>query len=135
VEHAGLLLWAVANAVCEEVTSRGVWRIFFEQVVLRATGTASSMMVTNVAKLNVHSNIFQAAVFGLWHYHGIPSGVVGVGLTFLYGLIMGGLSDYNDGLGLAMVAHSVADYYIFAAIARRQLLHNDAQQPRIQKDR
>jgi hypothetical protein len=86
-------------------------------------------------KLNVFSNIFQAGVFGIWHYYGIPSGAVGVGLTFVYGLLMGGLSDYNDGLGLAIVAHSVADYYIFAAIARRQLFHNDEQQLKQQKQK
>ena len=67
-----------------------------------------------------HANLSQALVFGLWHYHGIPSGWTGVGLTFVYGYIMGLLYQYGDGLFLPIVAHTIADYYIFTIIARNQ---------------
>jgi Type II CAAX prenyl endopeptidase Rce1-like len=124
-EHLRLLYWAVANAICEEVTSRAVWRIYFESLLLRSVAGTSPTGDYEHARngMRLYSNLCQAAVFGMWHYHGIPSGTVGVGLSFVYGLVMGGLADYNRGLGLAVIAHSVADYYIFAAIARKQLHH------------
>jgi membrane protease YdiL (CAAX protease family) len=68
----------------------------------------------------IHSNIWQAAIFGIWHYHGIPSGLPGVALTFVYGLVMGLLMDYGGGLLLPILAHSIADYFIFVVIARQQ---------------
>lgn len=120
-DHLRLLYWAVANAICEEVTSRGVWRIYFEDLLLRSVVGTHQDYETARTGMRLYSNLCQAAVFGMWHYHGIPSGAVGVGLSFVYGLVMGGLADYDRGLGLAVIAHSVADYYIFAAIARKQL--------------
>lgn len=105
VEHAKLLAWAVINAICEEVTARGLWRTEFELVGIH----------------KLHSNLCQAIIFGAWHYNGIPSGFVGVGLTLVYGLIMGFLADYTGGsLLLPVLAHSIADYFIFAFIARSQ---------------
>jgi membrane protease YdiL (CAAX protease family) len=108
-EHVNVAVSAVVNAVSEEVMSRGVWRLEFERSVhppMSSTGT----------------NILQALVFGIWHYYGIPSGVAGVVLTFGYGLIMGLLMDYGKGLLLPILAHSIADYFIFAIIARQKQL-------------
>ena len=48
----------------------------------------------------------------------IPSGWTGVGLTFVYGLAMGFLLEYGGGSLLPIVAHTIADYFIFAVIAR-----------------
>lgn len=99
-EHVTLLGLACINALCEEISSRGVWKSEF----LRYTDWA---------------NVLQAAVFGWWHYHGIPSGWTGVGLTFVYGFLMGLLQDYYGGLLVPIIAHTIADYFIFAVIARR----------------
>ena len=99
-EHVALLGLACINALCEEISSRGVWKSEF----LRYTNTA---------------NVLQAAAFGWWHYHGIPSGWTGVALTFVYGLLMGWLQDYYGGLLVPIMAHTIADYFIFAVIARR----------------
>lgn len=41
-------------------------------------------------------------------------------MTFVYGAIMGALVNYHGGMLLAVIAHSVADYFIFVVIARRQ---------------
>jgi membrane protease YdiL (CAAX protease family) len=106
-EHVAIAASAVANAVCEEVMSRGLWRLEF------ARSVDPPMSLT-------HSNILQAAIFGIWHYHGIPSGLPGVALTFFYGLMMGLLMDYGQGLLLPILAHSIADYFIFTIIARKQ---------------
>jgi membrane protease YdiL (CAAX protease family) len=103
-EHLQLLVWAILNAICEEVASRGLW---MQEFILR--GRLSSL----------HANVLQAISFGLWHFHGIPSGWTGVGLTFVYGLVMGFLTQHGGGLLLPIVAHSIADYFIFAVIARQ----------------
>lgn len=103
-EHLHLLAWAIANATCEEVASRGMWMHEF----------------TRRGKLSfLHANLLQAVSFGVWHFHGIPSGWIGVGLTFVYGLAMGFMLEYGGGLLLPIVAHSIADYFIFAVIARQ----------------
>ena len=102
-EHLKLLGLAIVNAACEEISSRGFWKAEFYRY-------SSSM---------VQANLAQAITFGWWHYHGIPSGWTGVALTFVYGGIMGLLQDYYGGLLLPIVAHSMADYFIFAVIARR----------------
>lgn len=112
-EHIRLVALAVANAACEELTSRGFWRSEFE--------------IT--ACLSLHrSNILQALVFGAWHFHGIPSGWLGVALAAVYGWIMGALADYfadtvGPGLWVPILVHSMTDYYIFACLARKQNLN------------
>jgi membrane protease YdiL (CAAX protease family) len=102
-EQMNLLFLAIINAFCEEVASRGFWRAEFQK-----------HLSVNAA------NVVQSIIFGLWHYHGIPSGWTGVALTTVYGLFMGGLQDYSGGLLLPIMAHSIADYFIFAVIARRK---------------
>lgn len=103
--HARLLALALVNAVCEEGESRGFWRSEYALAGLGRRG----------------SNVAQAAFFGLWHYNGIPSGISGVCLTFVYGLLMGLLQDASRGLALPILAHTIADYYIFTNISRRHL--------------
>jgi membrane protease YdiL (CAAX protease family) len=103
-EHLSLLGMALVNAACEEVSSRGFWKAEF---LLHTNSTIHQ------------ANFLQAAAFGWWHYHGIPSGWAGVGLTFVYGLIMGLLQDYYGGLLVPILAHTIADYFIFSVIARK----------------
>jgi len=103
-EHIGLVALALGNAWCEEMVSRG-----FIRHELQTRG----QLAPNVA------NFWQALAFGFWHYHGIPSGIAGVALTFVYGGIMGLLCDFGGGMILPLVAHTIADYYIFASIARQ----------------
>jgi membrane protease YdiL (CAAX protease family) len=111
-EHVAIAVSAVANAVCEEIMSRGLWRLEFARCVIGVASDAPMSLI--------NSNILQAAIFGIWHYHGIPSGLPGVALTFVYGLVMGLLMDYGQGLLLPILAHSIADYFIFAIIARQK---------------
>ena len=49
---------------------------------------------------------------------------MGVGLTWLYGLIMGWLRLATGGLGLPVLIHGVADYFIFSFIARQKFSSN-----------
>jgi membrane protease YdiL (CAAX protease family) len=101
-EHIQFAVLAVLNGTCEEVTSRWFWWNEFEVYYPQ------------------QPNILQAVLFGVWHYHGIPSGWTGVGLTFINGAVMGLLKEYgNDGgLLLPICGHAIADYYLFATIAR-----------------
>ena len=110
-EHARLLTLAALNAFCEEMSSRVLWRSMF----CLALGNKCRHDVTNIA---------QAICFGIWHYNGIPSGITGVVLTFVYGWIMGWLADYSN-LWLPLVAHTVADYYIFAILVRRSVIKKE----------
>lgn len=105
-EHFQLLALAAINATCEEVSSRGFWMAEFSKV------STSSMTC----------NFCQALAFGVWHYYGgIPSGWLGVGLTFTYGFIMGLLAQQFDGhLCIPIIAHTFADFFIFAFIARQK---------------
>ena len=100
------------NATCEECTARGFWRHEFE---------------CTAAATRHWSNAGQAILFGAWHYYGIPSGWTGVGLTTVYGWIMGLLADLHPSTGLLLpiLAHSIADYYIFAVIARQEKKKGD----------
>lgn len=100
-QHIHLFVLAAMNAFCEEVTCRGFWRAEYSKYTTRA-------------------NLWQATLFGIWHYHGIPSGWTGVGLTFVYGTIMGWLQDYFGGLLMPILAHALADYFIFSVIARNE---------------
>ena len=105
-EHVQLAIMAFLNASAEEMTSRGFWLNEF---------------ITRGNAMSFHqANLCQAVSFGVWHYHGIPSGITGVALTTLYGYIMGTLYQHGHGLCLPIVCHSIADYFIFAVIARRK---------------
>jgi len=110
-EHAYYTFMALANAICEEISSRGLWRWYYRHIFWQEDSSSSPWA----------SNMAQALVFGLWHYYGIPSGWTGVFLTTIYGLLLGYLADYaDDGLFLPTVAHTIADYYIFAIVARQK---------------
>ncbi|KAL7573582.1 hypothetical protein ACA910_008718 [Epithemia clementina (nom. ined.)] len=145
-EQSKLTAWALLNALCEEVESRGLNRAEFQYlmtVMLPFFVDHSSQSCSNSSFVRRFfldaSNLWQALVFGLLHYHGIPSGWSGVGLTLVYGWIMGLLAhvvvvatmegddqendnnNHTTSLTFPIVTHAVADYFIFAYIARRQL--------------
>jgi len=122
-EHGYYAAMALANAICEEVSSRGLWRWAFRQylVLMLQQQQQPQASISSFSYHDLVSNIEQSLAFGLWHYYGIPSGWTGVVLTTVYGFLMGALSEYaNHGLALPIVAHTVADYYIFAIVARQQ---------------
>eukprot|EP00977_Amphora_coffeiformis_P011143 scaffold2657_cov89-Amphora_coffeaeformis.AAC.37 len=113
-EKSRLFVWAAVNAAAEELAARGLQRAEFEALFSLPSGSENKNALLT-------SNLAQASVFGIAHYHGIPSGWTGVGLTFVYGLIMGLIADTGGGLLYAIAAHTIADYFIFATIARRKV--------------
>ena len=112
-EKFRLFVWAAVNATAEEVAARGLQRAEFETLLVPYGSDNSNPLLV--------SNLAQAIVFGMAHYHGIPSGWTGVALTFVYGLMMGLIADSGGGLLYAIAAHTIADYFIFATIARRKV--------------
>mmetsp|Transcript_39567 Transcript_39567/g.80726 ORF Transcript_39567/g.80726 Transcript_39567/m.80726 type:complete len:281 (+) Transcript_39567:38-880(+) len=107
-EHIQLVLFALGNAICEELVSRG---FFFH------------LFLTDGHLSKNSANLLQAAAFGVWHYHGVPSGMSGVFLTFIYGWLMGELMLHGNGLYLPILAHSIADYFIFTVVLRQESSH------------
>ncbi|KAL7544144.1 hypothetical protein ACHAWF_007533 [Thalassiosira exigua] len=103
---------AFVNAVCEEISFRWFWKAEFAAYLPGRH----------------RANLAQAAVFGILHYYGIPSGLAGVGLTFVYGFIMGVLMDEvgGGGLFLPIFAHTIADYYIFSTVAQGKVVGKKA---------
>ena len=100
---------AAGNALCEEAEFRG---LFMSE--LEAVGWSISV-----------SNIIQSISFGIAHWHGVPSGATGVFLTFVYGIVMGLMRTYGNGILIPVLCHAIADFFIFTVIARKTFDHTD----------
>jgi len=121
-EHIMLVVWAFTNALCEEMMSRGIHRWEYFLIWKESSHPRPSSALDDDSDLLgwESSNFWQAASFGLAHYYGVPSGWTGVGLTFIYGWLMGTLQGIGGGLLYPILTHTVADYWIFSQIARRR---------------
>lgn len=92
-------LFASVNAVLEEIIFRGV------------------LMESLTVELGAaHGNLAQAALFGLAHLHGVPDGILGVGMVMIYGAMLGWLRRLAGGLGAPVVAHVFADATILGLL-------------------
>jgi uncharacterized protein len=104
-QSCGLLaagcFFSVANALREEFFFRGILWDSLDSLWGKCVAT-----------------IISAVIFGIAHLHGIPSGVPGVLLATVYGLALGGLRWWTDGLLLPIVAHIAADGMIVYSLAR-----------------
>lgn len=92
----GILGFSVFNALSEELIFRGILWDGFE----RAGGGPALVLV------------LQAALFGVSHWKGVPSGASGVGLAAVYGLMLGYLKRRSGGLMAPFLAHVTADLAI-----------------------
>lgn len=64
--------------------------------------------------------VLQAAWFSFLHYQsGFPSGIIGIGLTFIFGVMMGFLVHRTKGLFVPVLIHALADFAIFLLILLR----------------
>jgi len=67
--------------------------------------------------------LLQSFWFSFLHYQsGFPSGIIGIGLTFVFGLMMGYLVYRTKGLLVPIVIHVLADFTIFILVILR--IHN-----------
>ena len=64
--------------------------------------------------------LLQSIWFSFFHYQsGFPSGIAGIGLTFVFGLMMGYLVYRTKGLLIPIIIHVLADFSIFLLIIFR----------------
>lgn len=93
----GAIAFSLINAALEEAAYRGV--------VLEALEAAIGPGVAAV--------VLQAAAFGALHIEsGFPRGTVGVGLAFVYGLVLGVLRRKTGGLLVPFFTHVLTDLVI-----------------------
>jgi membrane protease YdiL (CAAX protease family) len=97
----GIVVFAAQNAVFEEV----IWRGAVMQSLESAFGRGAFVCV------------LQAAGFGVWHFRGFPSGVIGSALAGIFALMMGILRMRGRGMLAPFVAHLCADTTIYVMVA------------------
>lgn len=97
---AGILPYAMFNAIFEEL----IWRGVFWRGVEQALGGGAAWALTSLS-------------FGLAHWLGFPSGWPGVGLATVYGGMMGWIRRRSGGLLAPWLAHVVADVVIYGMVA------------------
>lgn len=93
----GGVVFAVVNSIVEEVVYRGIlWNGLSELF-----GSVLTVIV------------IQALIFGVIHYWGIPNGIVGAAMAFIYGLFLGAIRSLSGGLLMPILTHIFADMTIF----------------------
>lgn len=97
----GAIVFSVVNAAVEEAAYRGV--------VLDALDSA---LGAGVAALVLHAIAFAALHFQA----GFPRGVIGAGLTFVYGLVLGSLRRRAGGLMAPFITHVLTDLVIVTIV-------------------
>ncbi len=93
---AGGVIFSMVNAAVEEGAYRGVF--------LHALDTSLG--------LGFAALLLQALAFGAIHINGFPRGWVGVGLTCIYGLLMGVIRRRAGGMLAPWIAHVFTDIVI-----------------------
>jgi membrane protease YdiL (CAAX protease family) len=93
------IVFTIVNATLEELVFRGV---LFDAVQSQ-WGAAVTVIAT-------------ALLFGIGHVRGYPPGPLGAYFAALFGLVLGGLRLWTDGLALPIVAHMGADATIYAIL-------------------
>lgn len=95
-----VLLAAASNAFYEEITYKASFLSVLEGVV----GKSQSLLL-------------MAAYFGIWHFYGVPYGVVGVLMAGFLGWLLGKSMLETRGLFWAWFLHFLQDVLIFAFLA------------------
>ncbi|MCB9754201.1 MAG: CPBP family intramembrane metalloprotease [Myxococcales bacterium] len=93
--------FAIVNAALEELLFRGLVQGALERLL--GPGWAALLL--------------QAALFGVAHWGGFPSGPLGVLMAGSWALLLGWARRRGGGLLTPTLAHVVADLVIFASLA------------------
>jgi membrane protease YdiL (CAAX protease family) len=96
----GGLGFALLNATVEEVIFRGIVWDGVEEIVGNPWGVL----------------VAQAVLFGTAHFHGVPSGITGACLAFIYGIMLGVIRMRARGLLMVTITHVFADIVIFCIL-------------------
>lgn len=95
-----IVLIAALNSFCEEIT----YRAAILAPIHRLVGP-------------VQAGLLSAVYFGIAHYYGVPSGLLGVAATGFFGRILARSMLETKGLFWPWVIHAVGDVVIFGFIA------------------
>lgn len=95
-----ILLIAAMNAFSEEVTYRAALLAPLQDIVGKT-----------------HALLLTVALFGLWHYYGVPYGVIGVAMAGVLGWLLGKSMLETRGMFWAWFIHFWQDVAIFTFIA------------------
>jgi len=90
---------------------------FSEEIIYRFA--IHGNLINNASKLTVL--ILSAILFGLPHYLGFPSGIIGVVMAGLLGYILSKATYETQGIGIAWTIHFVQDIIIFTALFMMKL--------------
>ena len=92
----GIIGFSVLNGTLEKFVFRG---IFFDGL-------------ENIFDRTIITILLQAVFFGLLHFRGFPGGILGIGLSTGYGVVLGILRYASRGLLAPILAHVFADITI-----------------------
>lgn len=95
-----VILFAASNAFGEEMTYR-----------------ASLLAPLYPAVGKQHSLLLTASLFGIWHFYGVPYGVIGVLMAGLLGWLLGKSMLETRGFFWAWFIHFLQDIFIFGFLA------------------
>lgn len=95
-----IILAAVVNAFAEEFIYRNALLPFLVPLL----GSGQAIWLTSLR-------------FGIVHFYGTPSGILGVAAATLFGLVLGLSMVQTGGSGFAWTVHFIADLVIFGAAA------------------
>ncbi len=95
-----VLLFAATNAFGEEMLYRAPWLAALEAPL----GPAQALLLT-------------AVFFGVGHYYGVPYGLVGIGMAFIPGWLMGKAMLETRGFFWAWFIHIWMDIVVLATVA------------------
>lgn len=85
--------FAAANSCFEEFIARAV---LFDGFAALSSGVVTAIVA-------------QAALFALWHFGGFPGGAIGVGMVFVWSLLLGTIRHISGGMLAPLIAHFFAD--------------------------
>lgn len=94
------LLFSIFNSIWEEVILKGILWNGIEGII------------SNV----IFIILFQAVLFGILHLNGFPRGVIGAILAGVYGVLIGFIRKYSNGLLAPIITHFFADATIFGIL-------------------
>ncbi len=95
-----IIVFPIFNAIAEELMFRWLFWEALEQLIDK-----SAVII-----------LIQAIIFGLAHYAGFPSGWLGAGMAFCYGLMLGFIRFKNKGLLMPTITHIFADLVIIIIV-------------------
>ena len=96
----GLVLFSVVNALLEELVFRGL-----------VQGALADMLGPGLVPV-----LIQAALFGVCHWQGFPSGPIGALMAGFWAFLLGLARRRTEGLLTPFLAHIAADAAIFTIV-------------------